>query len=451
MNRHIFRLLACNMIFVLVLNFNSTCRGEEEKTINIKKGMICRICGMYIERFKKTTAQVEFKNGKTYAYCGVSCAIRAINESGGEDFVKSAVVTGWTSQKPIDMNKAIYIIGSRLIPDMLPNIIAFDSKESAQGFMAKYGGKVVPLETLFVSTSYRGLTMPFRIPSAAVPGQGVFNAGSNFNVMRKDILMKGDRPISKEDAFRYRKMIPDTMNAIMVPFAIGYGVTDDIFCTAAIPYITKDMHGLRSQMKNPLAVRDNTTTRSDGIGDLQLNTRWRLWHDTFFDKHLGVLGAIGVPTGRFNNSLRDKPMLQTGNGSFSYTAGPLASIHIGDFWGHIAGTYTVNTTNYKKYKFGDILNYGFAIHWLPNTADLFALEFDTNQCFPNYDRDVKVENTGTFAFCCNLGYQRKIFLLMGGNMSFNALFGLPLYQHVKNVQLGESWHGSLGLQWQRKF
>jgi len=69
----------------------------------------------------------------------------------------------------------------------------------------------------------------------------------------------------------------------------------------------------------------------------------------------------------------------------------------------------------------------------------------------NRDNGNRVANTGRTSVNCNLVYQTKILFCGGGNLSLSALIGLPVYEDVNDVQLGEEFHASLGLQWQRRF
>ncbi len=437
------KILAIMITTVFFIHFSAeVCRSHEDQAAPDMKD--CRICGMHIERYKRTAVHIEYRNGKTEAYCGVACAIRAINEKGGYDAVKSANATAWTTQEPVAMKDATYVIGSSLIPDMLPNIMAFGSEEEAKKYMAESGGKIEPLDELFVGTSYRGLTAPFRIPPAAVPSAGVFNVGLNYNTRTMDPLMSDSSTISNEEGLKSRTMVPETMTGSMTTLGIGYGVTDDLFCQVNIPDISKSQTAV-----NRKGVLSNTS--NTGLGDITLVNRWRFWHDTKYDRHLGVLAAVSFPTGDYRNDLRDKPTMQLGTGAFGFTPGLLYSQHSGQFWFHAAAMYVFNQKNPDDYQFGDGYRAGLAIHWLPNTSDLLGFEYDIDNSFCNFYKGKEVPNTGRSSAYYNLVYQRKIALCWGGNMNLNLLYGIPAYQRVNGIQLGESSHTGVGLQWQIKF
>jgi nitrous oxide reductase accessory protein NosL len=404
----------------------------------------CRICGMYIERFKRTAAYVEYNDGKSEAYCGVACAIRAINERGGYDAVKTAEVTAWTTQERVAMKEATYVIGSNLVPDMLPNIMAFGSEDSAKKYIAESGGKIEPLDELFVGTSYRGLTAPFRIPPAAVPSAGVLNVGLNYSTRSMDSLMNGATTISNEEGLKTRAMVPETMNGSTTMLQVGYGVTDDLFCQVNMPDISKTQWAV-----NRKGVVSETT--NTGLGDISLVNRWRFWHDTNYDRHLGLLAAVNFPTGSYKTELRDKPTMQLGTGAYGFMPGLLYSQHSGQFWFHAAIMYLFNQQNSDNYKFGDGFRAGLAIHWLPNTSDLLGIEYDIDNSFCNFYKGNEVPNTGRSSAYYNLVYQRKVALFWGGNLNLNLLYGIPAFQRMNGMQLGELNHKTIGLQWQRRF
>jgi hypothetical protein len=171
----------------------------------------------------------------------------------------------------------------------------------------------------------------------------------------------------------------------------------------------------------------------------------------YYDKHLGVISTVTFPTGNFSDSIRGNAMTQLGTGAFSLTPGLLYSQHIGAFWFHLAGTYKVNFRNNVGYKFGDAIDYGVAVHYLPNTSDLFGIEFDVDETGKNRDRGNLIGNTGRKTASLNFVYQRKIFLWLGGNVNFNVLWGFPVHEDVNDIQLGERYHSMLSMQWTRKF
>lgn len=410
---------------------------------------ICRVCGLYIQRFKRTAVHLQFKNGQVEACCGIACAIRIINEHGGFSKVASADITAWDTREQIPMRSATYVIGSRVIPDTLPNVIGFSSDEAARRFVAEKGGKITPLDELDQSTSYRGLTAPFRIPPAAVPPGGVLNVNATYNSRHRDGLLRNHATMANSQGLASSPLVPTSMKMTTAATQIGYAATDDVFVALTVPEHWKSQKTL---MRN--ATMGNGTMRNahtSGVGDVSLAARWRFWRDTSFDNHLGVYAEVTLPTGCYNPALRDMSSMQLGTGTYTVTPGLLYSKRTGQFWVHAAALYTLTTTNSDSYKFGNSFRGGLALHWVPNHVDLVGLEADYESGDANRHNGVKVASTGRAGAYWTLVYQRQLLLVGGGHMNVNLLYGGPFYQRVNDIQLGDSSHWGAGLQWQRRF
>ncbi|MGZ5621742.1 MAG: nitrous oxide reductase accessory protein NosL [Methylobacter sp.] len=103
----------------------------------------CRVCGMYIDRYQKSAAELVLKDGTMEHTCGVACMLREVEDAGGITEFKSVKVHDWVSGELVDAQSATYVLGSEVIPDMVPNYIAFAKREEAEAFAAKEGGEVV--------------------------------------------------------------------------------------------------------------------------------------------------------------------------------------------------------------------------------------------------------------------------------------------------------------------
>ncbi|MDQ5988490.1 MAG: hypothetical protein CSYNP_04250 [Syntrophus sp. SKADARSKE-3] len=102
----------------------------------------CEICGMYIDQFHDTSTHLTSKNGEIKKTCGVACMLRIVNDKGGPAAFTKIEVHDWKNKTLIPAADAVYVIGSKRIPDMTPNIIAFEKKEDAEAFRAKEGGMI---------------------------------------------------------------------------------------------------------------------------------------------------------------------------------------------------------------------------------------------------------------------------------------------------------------------
>ena len=104
----------------------------------------CRVCGMYIDEYPKSAAELVYKDGRREYTCGVACMLRLVEDAGGPAAFTSIKVHDWDSGKEVDGETAYYVIGSKVIPDMLPNYIAFATREETEAFTAKEGGRSSP-------------------------------------------------------------------------------------------------------------------------------------------------------------------------------------------------------------------------------------------------------------------------------------------------------------------
>jgi nitrous oxide reductase accessory protein NosL len=418
--------------------------AAEQREMQITREMECKICGMYINEFKKTAVEVNFENGTREHACGVACGLRLINEHGGMSSVKSAYVTDWKTREAVPLEQASLVVGSDETPDMIPNLIAFNSKDMAGGFQKEHGGKMITPEQAMEDISYVGMSMPFRITPAPTPPQGLFSVGASAAYMLKDDLLKGVQDASARDVLEKKPMAPKKMESTMASLAAGYAVSDDVYVDISVPYFWKKM---TSEKKTG----EEATFKEEGIGDTLLSGRWRFYHDEMSDQHVAVVGRVSLPSGEFSEENRARPGLQLGTEAFGLGGGLLFSRHIGLFWLNCGAEYRYNFENSGDYKFGDTLSGGVAVHFVPSTKTMLGLEFDAARVSENEDNGKNAPNTGYDAVFGNLVCQRRVATFWGGNFDLRALAGLPLYQHVEGDQLGETYHLAAGMQWKRRF
>ncbi len=432
----------CGAIFLALEGKGAAAEPVGHCEMHIHKGMECPVCGMYIERYRKTAFKLLFKNGKESYYCGVACGFRDINDHGGLEAVKEGCATDWIRQKPIDFRQATYVIGSDLIPDMIPNILPFASHEEAERFIRKHGGKIESLESLLALISPVGMTVPFRIPPAATPPKNVFAVALGYREIRKDNLISGSSDISYAEAFTSKPMRPKKMTADITFLKMVYGFTDNITLSAVVPRLDKELT-IRTKKGGEIK-----KTRS-GIGDIALNVRWRLYHDAYFNKHFGICFGATLPTGDYDKSY--PTALQLGKGSVSLTGGAMWSQHIGKFWFHSSLLYIHNFENCDDFQFGDGLKGGVAFHFTPTPDNVVGLELDGSFSERSQLNGEDIHDSGGKHVYATLVTHNRIFLVWGGNLNVRGMFGIPLYEDVKGVQLGEKYHWMVGLTWKRRF
>ena len=101
----------------------------------------CPVCGMTLPMFYKTN-HVAKVDGKTRQYCSVHCMHQEAMTNGKEVVDPKVVETN--TLKFISSEDAFYVVGSKKPGTMSPvSKYAFETKESAEKFAAKFGGKIM--------------------------------------------------------------------------------------------------------------------------------------------------------------------------------------------------------------------------------------------------------------------------------------------------------------------
>ena len=208
----------------------------------------CSVCGMYIDEYHDTSTELVLKDGEKMETCGVACMLRIVNDKGGPDAFSSIRVHDWTTKTLVPAADATYVIGSKIIPDMLPNIIAFAKKEDAEAFKAKEGGALLDFTQALLSISPMGMTMPTRIKTAVIPPKGSLAAGIGYMHMVMDKVQLGSHSIDPLNFVkRPGQMIgPRKMTTDAEMLMVNYGVTDDLSLGGSEAYFKKKMESYKN-------------------------------------------------------------------------------------------------------------------------------------------------------------------------------------------------------------
>ncbi|MFA6162028.1 MAG: nitrous oxide reductase accessory protein NosL [Methylobacter sp.] len=437
----------------------------------------CRVCGMYIDQYQKSAAELVYKDGKKEYTCGVACMLREVEDAGGISAFKSVQVHDWVSGKLVDAETATYVMGSNIIPDMVPNYIAFANRDEAEAFAAKEGGDVIDFNIAYDDISPVGTTAPFRIRTAVTPGKGNFSAGMVYGYNEKDRLKIGSNSVDPGEFIgsnQAQPRVPSQLEAHQQALIANYSPTDDIALFINVPWIERRTKTL----VQPVPGRINeTVAEENGIGDITLEGRYNFWRSTRWDKFGTILLGTTLPTGQFsarreptpspfvarqtgNNLISTGPALQLGKDTATFTGGLLYSQRWKDWWLHTSALYTVNPENDENYAFGDVATAGLALHYTPNYDWMFGVEMDANYIQKNEDQGFKIGNTG--GTVTNLAFVSdwRFLNAFGGNFKLRGSVGLPIYEDLNSreivnpqgrtftqVQLGDGFFGNLAVQW----
>lgn len=436
----------------------------------------CRVCGMWIDQYIKTAGYIVYKNDDKQYTCGVACLLREVEDAGGISELKSAQVTDWVSGKLVDAETATYVVGSKVIPDMLPNYIAFADRAEAEAFQAKEGGEIMEFGTAFQDSSPVGTTAPFRIRTAVTPGAGNFSVGMVYGYNEKNSVKNGSNGIDPGEFIqgnRGQAQAPDSVEIHSQAITFNYSPTDSLALFMNIPMAERRTHTLSQTAPNTTQRFSETVADESGIGDIALEGRYNFWHSTRYDQFASLLLGTSLPTGDFDGTRafnarvgRDlvarSPALQSGKEVATFTAGLLYSQRWKDIWLHASAMHTVNPENDQKFKFGDVTTGGLALHYTPNYDLMLGIELDASYTQKNQDMGYNVGNSG--GVVTNLAFvgDYRFLNAFGGNFKLRGSVGLPIYEdlnsqridYVSNgqrtltqVQAGDGFFANLAIQW----
>lgn len=414
----------------------------------VKERSGCNVCGMYIDIYHHTAAELVSKDGLRQQTCGMACLLRIVQDEGGPEAFASIKVRGWEGKELLNGDGATYVIGSRVIPDMIPNIIAFRSKKEAEDFLDREGGELLDFHQALSAVSPMGMTMPTRVKAAVLPAKGAFGIGVGSMYMIMDEVMIGSTGVDPA-VFASGKMTmtPKEMSSRGEMLMMNYGLADDLTLSAAVSYLEKEM-----QMYTMSGVQ---TKNNSGISDMNLTLRYNLWRDTYFSKFFTVMAETTLPTGEFTTEWTNMPGLQLGTGDFSFTGGLLYTQRYRNIWLHGLASYTRKLENGDNYKFGDESRAGLALHYTPNYDLMFGLELDGLHQAENENNGVSVVNTGGERSNLSGVVDWRFLTALGGNFSLRMTAGLPVYEDLNyqgnTVALGGGYFVNCSISFKRRF
>ena len=422
------------IIFVFVLGVSQVAYAGERGRPS------CTVCGMYIDLYHDTSTELALKNGERINTCGVACMLRVVNDEGGPDAFTSIMVHDWKSKLLIPAEAATYVIGSRVIPDMIPNIIAFEKKSDAEDFRLKEGGQLLDFTQALLSISPMGMTMPTRIKPAVLPPKGAFGVGISYMHMTMDRVKLGSDSIDPLDFVRRagQMMGPKKMASDGRMLMVNYGLTDNLTLGVSASYLEKKMEMYK------MGGKVIETQRNSGFGDINLNLRYNVWKNVYYSKFFTLLAETTIPTGNFEEKYISMPGLQTGAGAFSFTGGILFSHRYGKFWFHYMASYTARYENSDNYRFGDTTHIGAAVHYTPNYDLMTGLELDAAYTAKDRYMGEPVGNTGGFVTNLSGVVDWKFITAFGGNFSLRVTAGIPLYENLNHYTAGTTEKAKLG-------
>ena len=111
---------------------------------DIEAHRFCKACGMDRKAYGFSRMLICYENGIEVGVCSLHCAVRELDESKGRA-VKALLVADRDSRTLINTEQAIWVLGGtkRGVMTNTPSW-AFATLSSADAFVAKFGGNIVP-------------------------------------------------------------------------------------------------------------------------------------------------------------------------------------------------------------------------------------------------------------------------------------------------------------------
>lgn len=415
----------------------------------------CQVCGMYIDQYQRTAGELEYSDGKVIQSCGLACLLRLVEDAGGPDAFTALSVKDWVSGEKIQAREALYVLSSSVVPDMLPNIIAFRDRTEAENFRQQNGGEVITFSQALLVISPTAMTMPARIKTAALPASGATGIGFGVMTMQMDKVVIGTDSIDPGDFVRRpgQKMGPKKMESTATMLMANYGITDRLALDGRLAYLDKSME---MYTMSGMATRK---TDNDGISDLLVSLRYNFYKSISYKHFATVLVQTSLPTGNFEKEFLAQPGLQNGTGDFTFGGGLLYTYRYNNIWLHTMAAYTHKLENSDNFTFGDEGKVGLALHYTPNYDLMFGLEADLTDYSRNEINGNDIGNSGGTRSMLTGVASWRFLTALGGNFNLRLTAGLPIYEDLNSgrsmgmetVQMGGGWFGSISISFNRRF
>jgi len=119
-------------------------RQQNQKTVHQltpPKDAKCQICGMFVTKYPKWISSIEQKDGKQLYFDGVKDMMKFYFKH--KEDIKTLFVQDYYTLKPLDAQKAYFVVGSNIYGPMGEELIPFLKLESAKEFKTDHDGKKI--------------------------------------------------------------------------------------------------------------------------------------------------------------------------------------------------------------------------------------------------------------------------------------------------------------------
>ena len=217
-----------------------------------------------------------------------------------------------------------------------------------------------------------GGNMPLNIPGGGVPETYEFRFKVSPMRMRMEGLRDGTSSVAPSTllgmpAMGYYMAVPTAMDMDMLHLALGYSASDDWFVGAMLMWKRNRMDMRFNAMMAAATGVPGFTMRSEGLGDVMLMVKRRLFADDPLipTRQASLLLGLSLPTGSIDERNADHPVaarrgellpygMQLGSGTFDPTVGVLFQGSRSPWWWGANLSYTARLhDNDRDWRLGD--------------------------------------------------------------------------------------------------
>jgi hypothetical protein len=204
----------------------------------------CHVCGMYIDQYQKTAGALDIhRMEKRFNHAASPACSEWSQMPGGRMPLRFNSGHGLdVGAHRLPAEEAVYVLSSKIIPDMLPSIIAFkDRREAEHVYRKNNGGELISFSQALLTISPAAMTMPVRIKTAAVPSKGSSGIGIGYMSMKMDTVKIGSDSADPEDFVQRpgQMMGPKEMKAQSTMLMANYGLSDRLAMGLKAAYVEK--------------------------------------------------------------------------------------------------------------------------------------------------------------------------------------------------------------------
>lgn len=147
------KMFATSALLALLL-LPGTARSADVMPAEVKKDDKCRVCGMFVAKYRNWISQIVFSGGTAAFFDGPKDMMKYYLDPGKYDPGKKAdiaaiFVTDYYSLKLIDGRAAFYVIGSDVFGPMGAELVPLANETQARGFLKDHkGAKVLKFDEI---------------------------------------------------------------------------------------------------------------------------------------------------------------------------------------------------------------------------------------------------------------------------------------------------------------